>query len=97
MGISGWEEHGLSPPLLDPAAAAFYTGGMCKPIRDYLGLMRDYTREMVTFGGICLMCVVYTDFKQLARDQAATSAATLEVLRSLDNRLIALEQQSHRP
>ena len=67
---------------------------MCKPFRDYLGLMRDYTREIITFGGICLMCFVYTDFRQLAQDQAATSAGTLEVLRALDNRLSVIEQHT---
>jgi len=34
---------------------------MCKPFRDYLSLLRDYTREIITFGGICLMCFVYSD------------------------------------
>lgn len=60
---------------------------MCKPFRDYLSLMRDYTREIITFGGICLMCVVYTDFKQLANTQADTAAHTVEVLRAMDCKL----------
>lgn len=64
---------------------------MCKPFRDYLSLLRDYTREFVTFGGLSLMCFVYNDFRQLARDQSATSAQTVEVLRALDNRLSHLE------
>lgn len=65
---------------------------MCKPFRDYLGLARDYTREIITFGGAVLMCCVYSDFRQLAQNQAATSAQTVEVLRSMDNRLSFLEQ-----
>lgn len=64
---------------------------MCKPFRDYLSLVRDYTREIVTFGGFCLMCYVYNDFRQLARDQSATSAQTVEVLRGMDSRLARLE------
>lgn len=69
---------------------------MCKPIRDYLNLTRDYTREIITFGGLCLMCVVYGDFKQLAQTQACTAAQTVEVLRSLDSRLSLIEQHSQR-
>lgn len=65
---------------------------MCKPIRDYLNLTRDYTREIFTFGGVCLMCFVYGDFKQLAQTQASTAAQTVEVLRSMDSRLSLLEQ-----
>lgn len=65
---------------------------MCKPFRDYLNLMRDYTREIVTFGGFCLMCFVYNDFRQLAHDQSTTAAQTVEVLRAMDSRLSHLEQ-----
>ncbi len=65
---------------------------MCKPIRDYLSLLRDYTREIITFGGFCLMCFVYNDFRQLAQDQSRTSAQTVEVLRAMDGRLSIIEQ-----
>ena len=64
---------------------------MCKPFRDYLSLVRDYTREIVTFGGFCLMCFVYNDFRQLAHDQSTTAAQTVEVLRAMDGRLAHLE------
>ncbi len=67
---------------------------MCKPIRDYLSVLRDYTREIITFGGFCLMCFVYNDFRQLAQDQARTSAHTVDVLRSMDARLATIEQHS---
>ncbi len=67
---------------------------MCKPIRDYLSLMRDYTREIITFGGFCLMCFVYCDFRQLAQDQATTSASTVEVLRDMNLRLSVIEQHT---
>ncbi len=56
--------------------------------------MRDYTREIFTFGGFCLMCFVYGDFKALAREQSATAAQTVEVLRSLDTRLMNIEHSS---
>lgn len=65
---------------------------MCKPFRDYLSLLREYTREIITFGGICLMCFVYTDFRQIVQDQAATAAHTVEVLRAMDMRLSHIEQ-----
>lgn len=70
---------------------------MCKPFRDYLSLVRDYTREIVTFGGFCLMCFVYNDFRQLAHDQSATAAQTVEVLRAMDNRLSRLEYNTTAP
>lgn len=37
------------------------------------------------------MCFVYNDFRQLAQDQAATAAHTVEVLRAMDARLSHLE------
>ncbi len=67
---------------------------MCKPIRDYLSVLRDYTREIITFGGFCLMCFVYGDFRQLAQDQARTSAQTVDVLRSMDARLAVIEHNN---
>lgn len=66
-------------------------GSMCKPFSDYLSIVREYTREIVTFGGFCLMCFVYNDFRQLARDQVTTAAQTVEVLRAMDGRLSHLE------
>lgn len=64
---------------------------MCKPFKEYLSLLREYTREIITFGGMCLMCFVYTDFKQIVQDQASTSAHAVEVLRSMDLRLSHIE------
>ncbi|MBQ3218680.1 MAG: hypothetical protein IJB33_07400 [Akkermansia sp.] len=67
---------------------------MCKPFREYLSLLREYTREVVTFGGFCLMCFVYSDFRQLAREQSTTAAHTVDVLRSMDLRLSRIEHTS---
>lgn len=86
----------LSLPRLAALDSAPYTGGMCKPIRDYLNLTRDYTREIFTFGGLCMMCFVYSDFKQLAQTQASTAAHTVEVLRSMDARLGIIEHRTER-
>jgi len=69
-------------------------GFMCKPFREYLSLLREYTREVVTFGGFCLMCFVYSDFRQLAREQSTTAAHTVDVLRSMDLRLSRIEHTS---
>ncbi len=69
---------------------------MCKPFKEYLSLLREYTREIITFGGMCLVCFVYTDFKQIVRDQASTSAHTVDVLRSMDMRLSHIEQNTTR-
>ncbi len=67
---------------------------MCKPFKDYLTLTREYTREIITFGGFALVCFVYSDFRQLARDQATTAAQTVELLRAMDTRLSIIEHQS---
>ncbi len=67
---------------------------MCKPFKEYLSLLREYTREIITFGGMCLVCFVYNDFKQLVQDQASTSAHTVDVLRSMDMRLSHIEQNT---
>lgn len=73
---------------------------MCKPYKEYLAIAREYTRELFTFGGIVLMCFVYSDFRELVREQSSTSARTAEILRSMDTRLSHLEFErrlSHRP
>lgn len=67
---------------------------MCKPFHDYLGLLREYTREVITFGGLCLMCFVYSDFRNMAKEQSATAAQTVEVLRAMDIRLSVIEQNT---
>lgn len=64
---------------------------MCKPFHDYLSLLREYTREFITFGGLILMCYVYSDFRSMTQDQAKTAAQTVEVLRSIDLRLSSIE------
>ncbi len=70
---------------------------MCKPFHDYLGLMREYTREIITFGGFTLMCFVYSDFRHIAQSQTTTAAQTVEILRSMDLRLSGLENNYPAP
>ncbi len=67
---------------------------MCKPFKDYLTLAREYTREIITFGGFALVCFVYNDFRQLARNQATTAAQTVEILRAMDTRLSVIEHRA---
>ena len=67
---------------------------MCKPFRDYVTLTREYTRVIITFGGFALVCFGYSDFRQLARDQATTAAQTVELLRAMDTRLSIIEHQA---
>ena len=77
--------------ILDKVDMSWHIMAMCKPFRDYLTLTREYTREIITFGGFALVCFVYGDFRQLARDQATTAAQTVEILRAMDTRLSAIE------
>lgn len=79
---------------LDWLSMRGYSMAMCKSFRDYLTLTREYTREIITFGGFALVCFVYSDFRQLARDQATTAAQTVELLRAMDTRLSVIEHQS---
>lgn len=80
---------------LSPCMGMRYIIFMCKPFRDYLTLTREYTREIITFGGFVLMCFVYSDFRQLAHDQSSTAAQTVEILRAMDNRLGNIELQAN--
>jgi hypothetical protein len=56
-----------------------------------MNLVREYTREIITFVGIGLMCFVYNDFRLLVSQQADTAAHTVDVLRSMDARLQHIE------
>ncbi len=64
---------------------------MCKPLSDYLRLLREYTREAITYGGFALAVFVYMDFRTLVREQTATNAVICEKLRDIDLRLATLE------
>lgn len=43
---------------------------MCKPFKEYLGLLREYSREVITFGGIAAAVWIYTDFKAFLGEQS---------------------------
>ncbi len=66
---------------------------MCKPFNEYLSLLREYTREVMTFSGLALMCFVYSDFRTMAQGQTETAAQTVEVLRAIDIRLGNIEKK----
>lgn len=66
---------------------------MCKTAKDYLGVVREYTREVITFGGFGLALLVYSDFKAMVTDLAASNARTAEILRDIDVRLSNLERR----
>ncbi len=64
---------------------------MCKPVKDYLSVLREYTREVITFGGFILCIFVYHDFRELAEKMAESTAQNNEILRAMDSRLKELE------
>ncbi len=47
---------------------------MCKPLKEYLGVIRDYTREIVTFGGFVIAVFIYLDFREVVKEQATNAA-----------------------
>lgn len=64
---------------------------MCKPLKEYLGVIRDYTREIVTFGGFVIAVFIYLDFREVVKEQTTNAAHTAEILRTMDTRLQHLE------
>lgn len=43
---------------------------MCRQVKGYLAVLREYTREIFTFGGIMATVWIYTDFKNFLSDQS---------------------------
>lgn len=67
---------------------------MCKPLKEYLGVLREYKDTVVMFIGIAACVFVYTDFKTVVKEQAETAAKTAEILRTMDARLSNLEHRA---
>ena len=47
---------------------------MCKPLKEYLAVVREYKDTIVMFIGIAACVFVYCDFRALAATQAETAA-----------------------
>lgn len=69
---------------------------MCQPVKNYLGVIREYTREIITFGGLGLCILFYTDQQKMVNKQNETAARTVEVLSKLEVRVSNIETQGHR-
>lgn len=67
---------------------------MCKPIKEYLTVLRDYKDIILTFAGILAAVYIYTDFKTVVKEQSETAAKTAEILRTIDLRLSNLENKT---
>ena len=65
---------------------------MCDQAKSYLGVIREYSKEIVMLLGFALAGYVYTDFRTLTRDVVSQQAKTAEILRSLDTRISNLER-----
>ncbi|MEG0143989.1 MAG: hypothetical protein RR250_01970 [Akkermansia sp.] len=66
---------------------------MCKPLKEYLSVLRDYKDIIVMFGGAIACIFIYSDFKAVVKQQAETSARTAETLHTIDTRLSNLEHK----
>lgn len=64
---------------------------MCKSFREYMMVVREYTREIVTFGGLAMTCYLYTDLHDLMQAQTDTSRQIATELRELNVRVMELE------
>ena len=67
---------------------------MCKSFREYMMVIREYTREIVTFGGLAMTCYLYTDLHDLMQAQTETSRQIATELRELNIRVMELEHQN---
>ncbi len=56
---------------------------MCKPVKDWLNVLREYTKEVITFGGFVLCIFVYLDFKEMNQQMLVHIGHTNEILRTL--------------
>ncbi len=65
---------------------------MCKPVKDYLALIREYTREVVMFGGAIAAVFLYMDVRQLVAEGNANNVRTAEILRTIETRIQHLEE-----
>ena len=54
-------------------------------------VVREYTREVVTFGGLAMTCYLYTDLHDLMQAQTDTSRQIATELRELNVRVMELE------
>ena len=67
---------------------------MCKPLKEDLGVVREYKDTIVMFLGIAACVFVYADFRTVVKEQAETAAKTAEILRTMDARLSNLEHKA---
>ncbi len=65
---------------------------MCQPVKNYLALIREYTREVVMFGGAIAAVFLYMDVRQLVADGNANNVRTAEILRTIEARIQHLEE-----
>lgn len=60
---------------------------MCKPFREYLELLREYSREVVTFGGIAAAVWIYSDFKTFLAEQSRILSELSVRIEHIEHRL----------
>lgn len=65
---------------------------MCKPVKEYLSLLREYGREIVTFGGVAAAVFIYLDLRELMHEQVQAYREVAVQLSELNVRINDLEQ-----
>ena len=90
-----------SPPLTcRPSFNPLNSKAMCKPLTEYLGVIRDYTRENVTFGGFVIAVFIYLDFREVVavyKRQCRYTRESVEQARAFFQTCIKLAQDEHAP
>lgn len=65
---------------------------MCDQAKSYLGVIREYSKEIVMLLGFGLAACIYSDFRALTYEVVQQQTQTAEILRSLDTRISNLER-----
>lgn len=64
---------------------------MCKPVRDYLELIREYKDLVIMFVGLGMCFYVYNEYSQLSRELTKINAETSSALREVSLHLQTLK------
>lgn len=60
---------------------------MCTKLKGYMSLVREYTREIFTYGGLVAAIWVYTDFKAFLSEQSRVLAELSVRIEHIEHKL----------
>lgn len=69
---------------------------MCDKAKNYLGIIREYSKEIIMLLGFGLLIYVYNDFSQFTQEAMQQQARTAEILSNIEVRIGHLEREHER-